>query len=53
MRTLIGWTSATVLGGAGWWLGEKVGLVAAVIVSAIAGAVGLYYGFRWFDENLK
>jgi len=53
MRTMIGWISATVLGGVGWWLGNLVGLGTAVIVSSIAGAAGLYYGFRWFDENLK
>ena len=53
MRTIIGWLSATVTGSLGWWLGDKVNLGAAVILSAIAGAAGLYYGFRWFDENLK
>jgi hypothetical protein len=53
MRTIIGWTSAAVLGGLGWWLGERAGLAAAVILSAITGAVGLYYGYRWFDQNLR
>ena len=53
MRNLIGWTAAWVAGAAGWWLGGRLGLAAAVAVSAIAGGVGLYYGYRWFDENLK
>jgi hypothetical protein len=52
MRTIIGWLSATIAGGVGWWLGAFVGLVVAMIVSAIAGGVGLYYGYRWFDRNL-
>lgn len=52
MRTIIGWLSATIAGGLGWWLGALVGVGAAVIVSCVAGAVGLYYGYRWFDQNL-
>ncbi len=53
MRTIIGWLAATVAGAAGWWLGERVGLITAVVASALAGGVGLYYGYRWFDQNLK
>jgi hypothetical protein len=53
MRTIIGWLVATVAGGAGWWLGERVGLVTAVVMSGLAGGAGLYYGYRWFDQNLK
>jgi hypothetical protein len=52
MRTIIGWLAASVFGSAGWWLGAHLGLIAAVIVSSIAGGAGLYYGFRWFDRNL-
>jgi hypothetical protein len=29
-----------------------MGLGAAVVLSAIAGGAGLYWGYRWFDENL-
>ena len=53
MRTIIGWGSAWLLGAVGWWLGGRVGLVGAVVASAIASGVGLYYGYRWFDQNLK
>jgi hypothetical protein len=53
MRTIIGWLAATAFGGAGWWLGARVGLVTAVVISGLAGGVGLYYGYRWFDQNLK
>jgi hypothetical protein len=53
MRTIIGWLSASLLGSAGWWLGARIGLGSAVVVSAIAGGFGLYLGFRWFDQNLK
>jgi len=52
MRTLIGWLCALVLGSAGWWLGAHAGLGVAVILSGITGGVGLYLGYRWFDQNL-
>ena len=53
MRMIIGWLSATVLGAIGWWLGAHLNLIVAVILSAISGAMGLYYGYRWFDQNLR
>ncbi len=52
MRTIIGWLSAAIAGAIGWWLGAYVNLVVAVMLSAITGAVGRYYGYRWFDKNL-
>ncbi len=53
MRTLIGWLTAFIAGSAGWWLGSKVGLGTAVVLGAVATGVGLYAGYRWFDQNLK
>jgi len=53
MRTLLGWISASLFGAVGWWLGGRLGLGAAVLLSAVAGGAGLYYGYRWFDQNLK
>jgi hypothetical protein len=53
MRNLIGWIAAWAGGALGWWLGARAGLAAAVVLSAVAGAAGLYYGYRWFDQNLK
>jgi hypothetical protein len=53
MRNIIGWTAASACGATGWWLGAFAGWPLAVILSALAGAAGLYYGYRWFDENLK
>jgi hypothetical protein len=52
MRTIIGGLGAFIFGWAGWWLGAHLALWGAVILSAIGGGVGLYYGYRWFDENL-
>ena len=52
MRAVIGWLAAFLVGSAGWWLGAKVGLGTAVVLSAVAGGVGLYAGYRWFGRNL-
>ena len=53
MRTIIGWLSATIVGSAGWWLGARLGLPWALVASAIGSGMGLYWGFRWFDQNLR
>jgi hypothetical protein len=53
MRTLIGGLGAFIAGSLGWWLGAHVGFATGVMLSAIAGGVGLYMGYRWFDANLK
>lgn len=52
MRGLIGWLAATIAGACGWWLGALFNLGVAVILGSIAGALGLYWGYRWFDEYL-
>ena len=53
MRSLIGWLSAFLAGSAGWWLGARLGLGAAVVLGAVAAGAGLYFGYRWFDDNLR
>jgi hypothetical protein len=53
MRTLIGWLAASLAGWAGWWLGSKIGFATGVMLSAVTTGFGLYFGFRWFDRNLK
>ncbi len=50
---MIAWLSAWAAGTFGWWLGHYVGLITAVVFSAVAGGAGLYAGHRWFDQNLK
>ena len=52
MRNIIGWTVAAVLSSVAWWLGAKIHFAVAILASAVAGGFGLYYGYRWFDENL-
>lgn len=53
MRMILGWLGATLAGWLGWWLGSFIGFATAMLVSVLAGAFGLYLGFRWFDQNLK
>jgi len=52
MRTLIGWLAASLAGAAAWWLGARVGLGTAVVLGSVAGGVGMYAGYRWFDQNI-
>jgi hypothetical protein len=53
MRALIGWLAAFLAGSAGWWLGAKIGFAAGVVLSVVAAGVGMYVGYRWFDQNLR
>jgi hypothetical protein len=52
VRAIIGWGCASLLGAFGWWLGEHANLALAVILGATGTGVGLYYGRKWFDDNL-
>ena len=53
LRTIIGLGCASLSGALGWWLGGQWNLGAAVILGGIASGVGLYYGNKWFDNNLR
>ncbi|MFO1394006.1 MAG: hypothetical protein U1F09_09630 [Steroidobacteraceae bacterium] len=53
MRGILGLLGASLAGWAGWWLGAKVGFTTAILLSAVASGVGMYAGYRWFDQNLK
>jgi hypothetical protein len=48
---MLGWTFCVILGYAGWWLGAKVGLFTALVVSCVGSALGLYAG-RKLQRNL-
>jgi len=36
----------TILGWIGWWLGAKIGIMTAFIVSSIGSLIGVYLGWR-------
>jgi hypothetical protein len=46
METLLGFLGASILGAIGWWIGDRVGLMTAFILSTIATGIGLYAGRR-------
>lgn len=52
MRFIMGATGATLLGAIGWALGAHLNLFFAVVLSAVGGGYGLYYGRKLFDEHL-
>jgi hypothetical protein len=51
MKKLLGWVGATVGGSVGWWGGAHVGVMMAVVASAVATGAGLYLGW-WAAERL-
>jgi hypothetical protein len=52
MEALLGFVGATLVGSAGWWMGNHVGLLTAWTLSAVGSGVGLYAGRRFAREHL-
>jgi hypothetical protein len=52
MEGLLGFLGATLLGGLGWWIGERVGVMTAFMVSMVGTGVGLYLGRRLARDHL-
>lgn len=42
----------SIVGGIGWWLGDKIGIMTAVVLSAVGTGVGLYLAHRLADSLL-
>ena len=36
----------TILGWVGWWLGERVGITTAFLLSGLGSIIGVYVGWR-------
>jgi len=53
MEKVMGLIGATVVGAAGWWAGEHVGLMTAFVLSMVGTGVGLYAGRRVAREYLE
>ncbi len=43
---------ASVLGTIGWWLGARIGIFSAYMLSTVAGGYGLWLGGRIAREHL-
>jgi hypothetical protein len=52
MRGIFATLGTFLAGSLGWAIGQRMGLVTAVILSAVGSGVGLYWGRRLFDEWL-
>ena len=52
MNKMVPWLTTTVGSSIGWWLGAKVGMMTAFMLSMVGFGVGLYYGKKWLAENL-
>jgi hypothetical protein len=48
---LFGAIGATLGSAAGWWLGNHVGLMTAVVASAVGTGVGLWAGVRFATDH--
>ena len=46
MKKIVTWTLMAVLGGLGWWLGEQIGLMSALVLGMIGSGVGMFLGAR-------
>jgi hypothetical protein len=52
MNRLLAFLVGSITGTVGWWLGAKIGMITAVVLSLIATAVGMYYALKWARENM-
>jgi hypothetical protein len=50
VRKLFKFVGATIVSGIGWWLGAMVGIMTAVILSAIGTGFGIYWGGKVADH---
>jgi hypothetical protein len=46
MGKLLAFVGATLFSSVGWWLGSFVGIMTAVMLSAVGTGVGIYAGKR-------
>ena len=52
MRRIFAGIGTFLVGSLGWALGQRVGIGTALILSSIGSGVGLYYGYKLFDQWL-
>ncbi len=45
-------TVASLLGAIGWWLGARIGILSAYVLSTVAGGYGLWLGGRIARDRL-
>ncbi|MBC8424556.1 hypothetical protein H8E07_10565 [bacterium] len=46
MTRMLGLFGATIGSAIGWWLGARIGIITAFLVSTLGAGVGFYFGSR-------
>ena len=49
---MIPWVTGMVGSYAGWFLGAKLGIFMAFVLSIVGTGVGIYFGRKWMLEHL-
>jgi hypothetical protein len=52
LEKLLPWIATMIGSYGGWFLGVKLGIFGAFMVSIVGGGVGLYLGKKWVADNL-
>jgi len=52
MKRFLALVGASIGSMIGWWLGARVGLATAFLISTLGSGVGFYYGARFAREHL-
>lgn len=53
MKGLLGFVGMNVGGALGWYLGALHSITLAVVLSAVASGLGLYYVRKWAEDYLE
>jgi hypothetical protein len=49
---IVPWFASLIGSYAGWFLGERFGMFAGIMLSIVGAGVGMYYGRKWAMEHL-
>jgi uncharacterized membrane protein YeaQ/YmgE (transglycosylase-associated protein family) len=53
VNKLLGFVGATIGGSIGWWLGARIGMMTAFMVSIVGTGVGMYAARRLLSDYLS
>jgi uncharacterized membrane protein YeaQ/YmgE (transglycosylase-associated protein family) len=53
VNKLLGFIGATIGGSIGWWLGARIGMMTAFMVSIVGTGVGMYAARRFLSDYLS
>ena len=50
MKGIVRFAAMTLVGGLGWWLGDFVGIMTAVLLSSVGTGIGLWVALKLESE---